>query len=68
MSYINRKDLSLLERLLAKVSLVDDGLAREGKKMYDRQVSRRESANKEEAKRRLKKKQEQEEFYRRLNM
>ena len=34
---MNKKELGLLERLIAKVSLVDEKLAREGKDLFDEQ-------------------------------
>ena len=37
MSFMNKKQLSLLERLVAKVSLVDEELANEGRELYDEQ-------------------------------
>lgn len=46
MSYLGKKDLSLLERLLAKVSLVDESLAREGKKFYDKQSKKSKKGRK----------------------
>ena len=37
MAYLNLKQLDLLERLVAKVSLVDEELANEGRELYDEQ-------------------------------
>ena len=46
MSHFSRKKLSLLERILAKVSLVDEALAREGKQLYDDEIKKAEKGRK----------------------